>query len=705
MAPSTKEQIAERAETVSSALAEAKESLDLETPDKIQVADRTLNALSCDEDNLRSADSQVRSLLHGPDGEESIGRGMEYWNKRPGVIKFTAFPSLAAAYQSTGEEKYARAARVFIEDMWACKERPGGVMHTSSRISRWARFMPYFFDSPEFDADFVDRMVESINDQLEFVLENQKIQSRGNIRLLQTNGIFWAAICLPMLDLADKCLNRAQWVYQDMARRDIEDDGSHVEHDPNYHEIYQSTFYNLMIWKKAFPEAELPDVGETAARVFDYAVSTRRPNGHCCGIQESSSAWVGGEDMTPFLRKRSQVRRLAGLPEKDPPKFAHCADAGQVFMRDGWDRDAEYVVFDASRWGGAHSHLARNSVQLFRDGRALLVDTGTLTYAMDQKAREGDEFDNRIGPYGKSTPAHNTLNLNGWNQVPTNPDYLRSFEDESFCAVVSQYSGGYWPGSYGWWFREGYGAGVHAEHLRILIWVKNRATVVIDRMLRGDDSRYGGEEQQNPSLEMNWQLTPGGNVELLPDNQGFTAIYPEANLLGHFATLADKMDVSVKEGETDPFRGWITTRLKARSDLRRAGVFDEPPLSEWEDRTYGPAPQICCTADPMKGYAESMISVFVPYQGQEPPQLSTQVSGSIDSAFPENTSGSLRLQWGDGSSDTLVWTGALTQPLFKYRQGNHLFETDGVILHILRDTEGSLSGMGALDATYMNMSR
>ncbi|MFP4027334.1 MAG: heparinase II/III family protein [Candidatus Brocadiia bacterium] len=696
-----KHQIGNRAEYVCHALAGAKESLGLPGSDFEDVGDWNLTALKCDRESLRSADAKVSDLLGEGDGSDSVGRGTEFWRARPGIMKFTAFPRLAAAYRSTENACYARAARVLIEDFWACDERPGGVMHTASRISRWARFMPYFFDSPQFDDQFVGRMLENIDDQIEFVLANQKIQNRGNIRILQSNGMFWVATCLPMLDLAEDCLERVRWVYRDMARRDIESDGSHVEHDPNYHGVYQGTFYNLMIWREAFPEADLPDVTETAVRVFDYAVVTRRPNGHCCGIQESSSAWVGGDDITPFLRRRSQVRRLAGLPEEPPPPVEHCTDAGQVFMRDGWDRDAEYLVFDASRWGGAHSHLARNGVQLFKKGRALLVDTGTLTYAMDQKAKEGDEFDNRIGPYGKSTPAHNTLNLNRWNQVPTNPDYLKSFDADGCCAVVSQYSGGYWPGSYGWWFREGYGSGIHAEHERILVWVKGRFTVVIDRMLRGDDSKLGGPAHQNPSLEMNWQLTPGGEVDVLPEKRGFTAVYPECSLLARFATLASGMRVEKHQGETDPFRGWITTRGKARADLREAGVFEEPPLSEWKDRTYGPAPQICCIAPKMEGFAESMVSVFAPFDGEDVPELETEISGSIVSDFPEATGGTLNLRWENDGRDTITWTDGLAQPVFEWSEKGDEFSTDGCLLHIRRDEGGNIVDRRAVDATYL----
>lgn len=691
--------IGNRAAWIAARLADTTEKQGLPRPELTPVGGRKLRALAADEDTMRAADNARANVESIPE----IGRGEEFWRARPGIIKFVDARPLAAAYRATGDEAYAHAFRALIEDFWASLEPPkwaGGGMRLSSRIGNWAQFMPYFFDSEHFDNAFVKRVLDSISIQIDSILATQRIGHRGNIRLLETNGIFWCGLGLPMLEQSQACLARARWLYADTARHDVGPDGSHVEHDPNYHEIYQSTFYNLMVWRDAFPEAELPDVTEVALRIFDYAAATRRPNGHCCGIQESSSAWVGGGDITPFLKKRAQVRRLAGLPDEPPPLTLHCQDAGQVFMRDGWARNDSYLVFDASRWGGAHSHLARNGVQIFAHGRALLADTGTLTYAMDNKAIEGDEFDHQIGPYGKSTRAHNTLNLNGWNQAPTNPDNLRVFDSDTVCAVVSQYSGGYWPGSYGWWFRDGFGAGVHAEHERILIWVKSRFAVVIDRMMRWDETKLGGPEQQTPSLEMNWQLTPGGRVDLHPANAGFTAVYPEGGLLGLFPKLAQGMRISVHEGETDPFRGWITTRLKSRADLRRAGVFDQPPLSEWVNRSYGPAPQICAIADPMHGFGEALVSVFVPFTGDTAPELVATVSGEVNHEFAQRTGGHLELRWAGGGTDSLHWTSSLAQPLFRTTDAQGDYETDGALLHLHRDADGTLTQKTVLDATY-----
>lgn len=607
---------------------------------------------------------------------------------------------MAAAWITTGDESYARAFRTLLEDYMHSLKPPkwaGAGMRLSVRIGNWARFLPYYFDSEAFDEAFVTQVYELIPDQLTSILQTHSVTQRGNIRLLETNGLFSVGLALPMIEGAAEALDRARWVFTDTARRGVFGDGSYREYDPNYHGVFQEMFFNVLLWRRAFPELDLPDVADTGARVFDYAVVTRSPIGHPCGIQESPSPWIAHRDCGAILKKRSEVRRLAGLDDSPPPLAALCADANQVFLRTGWEREAMFAAFDASQWGGAHTHLGRNGILLYGFGRALLADTGSLTYAMDQKAHEGDSLDHRIGPYGKGTRAHNTLNLNGWNQAPTNVDWLRTFRSDKLCAVSSQYSGGYWPGSYGWWFRDGFGAGIHAEHQRLLFWIPGRFIVVVDRMIRWDDSKFSEGELRNPSLEMNWQLSPGGDIRLNPDQSGFTARYPEGGLCGHFAKIAGGMKFAIHEGETDPIRGWITTRSKAKGDLRRAGVFEQPPGSEWVDRTYMPAPQISGVAPTMQGFSEGLVSVFVPFSGDTPPTPVSTVSGPIAGEDPQSTAGGLRLDWPDGTRDQLFWSDELDYPLFRTADG---CETDANVLHLRYDADGNRLEQNTLDGTY-----
>ena len=136
-----------------------------------------------------------------------------------------------------------------------------------------------------------------------------------------------------------------------------------------------------------------------------------------------------------------------------------------------------------------------------------------------------------------------------------------------------------------WWFGDGFGAGVHAEHERILVWLPARAAIMIDTMMRWDEAKLGGPRQQAPTLEMNWQLTPGP-VELDAENRPVFTRNDDANVLLLFPRLAKNMALCVSERQTDPFRGWVGTGRTAKAPLQRAGVFEAPERAQWRDRGY-----------------------------------------------------------------------------------------------------------------------
>lgn len=129
-------------------------------------------------------------------------------------------------------------------------------------------------------------------------------------------------------------------------------------------------------------------------------------------------------------------------------------------------------------------------------------------------------------------------------------------------------------------------------------------------------------------------------------------------------------------------------------------MFDTPPGSEWCDRTYMPAPQVVGIAAPMQGFSESIVSVFMPFQGQDAPVLKSAISGPVASENPQGAAGRLVLDWADGSRDELAWVDTLAFPLFRVEAGTESCETDACVLHVHRDADGTLQAGTALDGSY-----
>ena len=692
-----RQRLSRRAGAVARALADATEAMGRDRPRTVDMGGVELQALEFDQARRQTADSAVAGFATAGERQPRRGRGDDFWYRQVNVIKFVFLGDLAAGWQATREAEYAEAARDYFADFFdyfdGAPWDDAGV-RIAVRVINWLDYLPYFLNSDAFDAVLLSGIAASARDQLNYLLADEK--KPGNVRLFQANAFLRGRLLLPDFEESEAWIREARDIYADTAFRDLEPDGSHTEHEPNYHGLYQSTFENLLLWSKAFPDEEIPCFPELAAGIFDYAVASHRPNGEVCGLQDGAGAWLADGSTMPLLKRRSRIRRLAGLGDEPPPLAQIFPDAGQVYMRTGWGVKDSYMTVDATRWGGAHSHLARNGIQLHAFGRTLVTDPGFFTYAMQHASHRGDDLTNRIGPYAKSTPAHNTLNLNGWNQAPTNPDLLSAHFSPHCHAVVSRYSGGYWPGWYGWWFGDGFGAGVHAEHERILVWLPDRAAIVIDTMMRWDEAKLGGPRQQAPTLEMNWQLTPGP-VELDAENRRVITRNDDANVLLLFPRLAKNMALCVSEGQTDPFRGWVGTGRTAKAPLQRAGVFEAPERAQWRDRGYMPAPQVCAVADPMVGFGETLVTVLVPFEGSEVPKLEAVPGGVACAEFADGKGhGMLDLNWGNGGRDTVVWTPGLRSPILSHGR----VRTDASVLHLRTGADGNLVSGTALDATY-----
>jgi hypothetical protein len=568
--------------------------------------------------------------------------------------RFFHLPSLAAAYKETGDERYAEAARDFLLD-WirAHPTRPDwalapydNTLNLCIRATQWTLTLADFLPSPAFDDAAVAAILASLTAQLEFLTTH--LAPQANWRIAHVDALLTCGICLPFLPEAAGWQALAVRVLNDAYHRQILPDGAHMERTPGYHAWMTNVFQRLWRLGAAMPELALAMRPEPIARMHDYNVGMTLPNGSDNGLHDSNSRRSGAPNRTA-LDARAAFRREAGLPEALPPTAQFFAAAGQACLRDSWEPDAVCLTFDATTWGGAHCHLSRNAVQLAAYGRHLLLDPGTLTYEVSDPLMAG----------GKSTRAHNTLNLNGWSQSQANPTGTRCHSLPGYDFTSSVYEGGYWPGEYTWGFWHGHGDGLFAEHFRTLLWVRDRCAIVIDH-LRKDHGTA-------PALESNWQLCEG--VVEIGEDRAVTR-HPDANLLLLFPLTIPAMTLTVHEGETNPPRGWLQG-----------------------DGAFIPAPQLCLSTPHMEPLNAYLLTVLIPFRGPDAPAVTAEAS--LDDATGLHT---LRLAWEDGSTDELFATPRLESAI----PCRDDLDTDAALIHLQRNPAGNLVRGLAVDATYVH---
>jgi hypothetical protein len=156
-------------------------------------------------------------------------------------------------------------------------------------------------------------------------------------------------------------------------------DGGHYERSPAYHRLVLRDLLQL----RAFV-----DVEEPVKRMTDFAAGTSRPDGAPALFND------GGLDIAPQLE----------LPEAQQG-ISTFADTGYVVVRDR----GLWLAFDcgppAPAYLPAHAHADALSVQVWVDGRPLLVDSGTYTY---EPGAERNFF--------RGTRAHSTVTVDERDQ-------------------------------------------------------------------------------------------------------------------------------------------------------------------------------------------------------------------------------------------------------------------------------------------------
>jgi hypothetical protein len=398
------------------------------------------------------------------------------------------------------------------------------------------------------------------------------------------------------------------------------------------------------------PELGLAITTDMISRMHDYAVACTLPNGTITPMHDSRGGLQMGARRNEMMERRAAFRSTAGLPAELPPPSRLFPDAGQVFLRDRWGEEGTYLTFDATTRRSYHWHPSRNTIQLYAHGRALLVDSGYPFAKPDFPA------------YGYRTREHSTLNLNGWDQSPARAQ-LSYRSVPGYELVEGLYEGGYWPIS-----NHSHGQGIYAEHHRTLLWIRDRCIVVLDHL------STTSEAGRKPTLESVWQLGPGP-VKLQPEQKKAVTQHPDSNLLMLFPLQPKGMQMSLHEGERDPYRGWLAL--------------------DWGER-YTAAPQIRLHAEKYDPWNADLVTVLVPYRGTTEPGLTAQATEpSLD---PNARSpGKLLLRWADGSSDELYWTHRLNTAIGE-QDG---FDSDAALVHLQRRANGTLDRGLVVNGSYI----
>ena len=585
---------------------------------------------------------------------------------RAQLNRFFQLEPLMWLWRRTGEPEYAAAARDYIEDWLDAHEpydpagpcAPGdSTLNMSVRLGNtqhhgWLAVLPGFADAPAFDEAFAERMVEAVRWQIDWLAANPS--RHYNWRIANLDCLLTQALFLPDRLGAHRAF-AAEGLNVAFGAQ-ILPDGAHVERSAGYNNWMCRVFLTYWRLARRRPELGLRFEDAKIARMDAYRLHLTRPNGASCRFNDASARLDTDEAAAARLQAlhdgHEAVLAEAGLAEP-PGRLAVFGDAGHVFYRTGWDVDATWWAFDAGGWGGGHSHLSRLSLELHNGRRTTVPDPGIFDY----------EMSNPFGPAGKGTPAHSTMTVGLRNQANVDARLLRAAELPGAVVAWGQYAGSYWPGQMGWGFRQGRGAGAFGVHDRLLVWLADRALLVLDCLL------YEGPEPAH----LHW-LVNAERVEADDDGLGVTTREEDGNVRVRACPLGGGQAAGrIARGEKEPYLGWLAPG----------------------HRDIHPAPLLQVRLDPAAeggpARAAECATVLTPFTGPAGPDFTIE-------AEDDTPARRVTIRWAGGDVDDVYYT--LTPGKAVGRFGPVC--TDAPLVVRRRPAEGPET-VGALDASFLQI--
>lgn len=456
---------------------------------------------------------------------------------------------LAHEYRLTGDNRYAKRVAEMFESWYHQATYPGDVSGYDTECwrtiecgIRMGANWPYTFFSLYNTDSFTDQVLvdwySSVWEHGDRLCRNR---THGNWLIMEMNGLAHIGILYPQFKQSAEWLKTAFESFEEELDRQVYPDGFQYELSTVYHEVVVNNYQRVIEMAKAFdvavPESILQKL-ETACLID---VKLMMPDGRIPNINDGK--WFSSK----HLLERKQ-RILPNVPEMNwvlsdgaegaQPEYESLAlpYSGFMIMRNGWDQEATWALFDGAPFGRGHQHEDKLSVLIYAGGKVLVTEGGN--YAYD---------DSEMRKYVLSTRAHNTVMVDGMNQNRRR-DYkweehdIRKKADltwnigEGFDYAESTYD-------------EGYGLEVEKSisHNRCIYFVKQPGKglapffIVTDRMTSEEEHNYRvlwHVDSENPVIsadgvdmdEMNVCVS-GSNLNLSvvraqeePEWQGFVSL-------------------------------------------------------------------------------------------------------------------------------------------------------------------------------------
>lgn len=365
------------------------------------------------------------------------------------LSRFQHVAVLGQAYWLTGEEKYAREFVREVEDWiernppmfgvnWAC------TMDVAIRAANWVMGFYFFKDAQAVTDQFLIKFLKSLLNHGRHIMAN--LENRGvvnNHYLADLVGLLYLGICFPEFK------EGRQWkelgireLVNEMGRQ-VYEDGVDFEASTCYHRLALEFFFHAALLCR-LNGVELPEqFNDRLRKMFEFVKHVLKPDGRVSQIGDNDNGrlHILGKrealDMTYLLSYAAiffdepgyKILEFGFAPETiwvlgnrsyecwlAMPGSSVKELESKAFPKGGFYvmrcKDSIYVLISCGPNGqdgsGGHGHNDKLSIELWVDGKDVIVDPGTYVYT------QFPEWRNRF----RSTSFHNTVVVDGKEQNP-----------------------------------------------------------------------------------------------------------------------------------------------------------------------------------------------------------------------------------------------------------------------------------------------
>lgn len=306
--------------------------------------------------------------------------------------------ALSASWRDTKDERYLACFKRFVRSwMDACPYGEGDAWHPytiSLRLVNWLIAMDLFDGMLQEDEEFFSAMQESMYRQYRHLLVNQETHLRANHWWENIKTLVIMSAAFGEQTVLDRMTKRLEQQLDEQ----ILADGVHFERSLMYHKLVLEGMLRVWVASRELGFVLPDNFSEKLQLMLDAMASLERGMGKTPFFNDAADGVA--KDCDQLV---AACERLLGMGA-DGSKTAFPA-AGYYKLYDG---DIA-VMFDAGMPGPSymlgHAHCDCLSFELSYKGEPVIVNSGTYAYQSE------------LRPYFRSTAAHNTVMIDGEEQL------------------------------------------------------------------------------------------------------------------------------------------------------------------------------------------------------------------------------------------------------------------------------------------------